>query len=146
MSPSRLLETVSLRRNAHWPHFAGIESGRRDVPTLSLPLPTAIFGVPIMAELSARRYPAGIPATEFPGAENVPLEYPGRRPGFSYCYVDGIVLPVSLRGGSPVVESGNSAPIDLDGFLRSRFGLAIQIGYNDVDGGRMDAKTRLSGG
>lgn len=41
--------------------------------------------------------PTSFSADDFPGAEKMPLEYPGRRPDASFCYVDGMVSLLEWR-------------------------------------------------
>lgn len=45
------------------------------------------------------------PASEFPGAQTVPLDYPGRRPESSYIYYDGAVSPLAELGCSELTPS-----------------------------------------
>ncbi len=52
--------------------------------------------MPVITEKSAeQRYRAfGRAASEYPGAQHFPLDYPGRRPATSFVYIDRVVLPM----------------------------------------------------
>ncbi len=63
-----------------------------------------------------------LPAGEFPGAEQAPLEYPGRRPSYSYVYYRGRVYPLSPKDDelSELWVEDEAGPVRLDDFLYRR--------------------------
>jgi hypothetical protein len=56
-------------------------------------------------------WPGWMPAEQFPGADEQPLEYPGTRPSFSYCYFRGTVFKLGLNpDGQFHIDLGSAAP------------------------------------
>lgn len=55
-------------------------------------------------------------ANQFPGAEHRPLEYPGRRPNFSFVYYQGKAYEITAQGGAYeelfMVSSSGHVPVD----------------------------------
>lgn len=59
-------------------------------------------------------------ASDFPGAQQVPLEYPGRRPSGSYIYLDGLVLPlVAASRGRALLVGDEREMLTIEDFLQA---------------------------
>ena len=78
-------------------------------------MPTQSHFMPTEALSSAKRIlgPDAQLASEYPGAQRVPLDYPGRRPEISFLYLGGLVAPVrESRSGLLINAGSGEQPID----------------------------------
>lgn len=61
-----------------------------------------------------------LPASDFPGAERRPLEYPGLRPAYSFVYFHEQVYPVAIAPDGQLLVEHGAGHAALDDFLRDR--------------------------